>query len=90
MISFERSALSGKVFFLTAIIALFFLFESWAPFLHLLLEASFSFAECRISFLIHFVGMLSRLFLKVDILIVSLIFLGPFFKIIVEARDCRD
>jgi hypothetical protein len=76
--------------FLAAIIAFFFLFWNRAVFLCFLLKAFFSFFERRVGFLIHFVEMSFRLSLKVSVFVISLIFLGSFSEIVVEARDYRD
>jgi hypothetical protein len=55
------------------------------------LEAFSFFSECRVGFSIYFVGIsLPLFFLKVVRFIISLVFLGLFFKVIVEARSYRD
>jgi hypothetical protein len=76
--------------FLTVIIAFFFLFWSWALSLRLFLKKKFPLSECRINFLIYFVRVSPRLSLKIDILIVSFIFLRSFSEIVVETCDYRD
>jgi hypothetical protein len=76
--------------FLAAIIALFFFFLELGPFLRLSLKALFSFPECYISFLIYFVGMSLRFSLKIMGFVCTFIFLGPSFKVIVEARYYCD
>jgi hypothetical protein len=90
MIGFKRSALSGEVFFFTAIVALFFLFWNLASFLCLSLKVPLSFSKRRINFPIHFVGMPFRFALKMGVLVISLVFLGPSSEIVVEACGCRD
>jgi hypothetical protein len=90
MINFGRSALFSKMTFFTVIIAFSFFFWSRVSFLRFLLEASFSFSECRIGFPIYLVGVALWLSLEISILVVSLIFLGSFSEIVVEARNYRD
>jgi hypothetical protein len=90
MISFRRFTLFSEMSFLAVIIALFFFFKNLAPFLCLPLKALFSFSERRISFSLYFVEMPSRFALEMGIFVISLIFLGPFSKIVVETCDCRD
>jgi hypothetical protein len=90
IISFGRFAFSGEMSFLAAIIVLSFFFWSLALFLCLFLKAPFSFSERRIGFLIYFVGVPSRFALEVGVFVISLVFLGPSSKIVVEACGCRD
>jgi hypothetical protein len=90
MIGFEQFTFSYEIFFLTVIIVVSFLFWSWALFLRLFLEVSFSLSKRRINFLIYLVGMPFLLSLKMGIFIISLILLKPFSKIIVEAYGYRD
>jgi hypothetical protein len=90
MIGFRRFTLFDEVFFFAVIVAFFFLFWSLAPLLCFFLKVFFSFSERRISFLIYFVGVLSRFVLKVGVFVISLVFLGLFFEIVVEACGCRD
>jgi hypothetical protein len=90
MISFRRFVFSSEMSFFAAIIALFFFFWSWAPFLRLFLKAFLSFSECRINFPIYFVWVSPRLSLEMGIFVVSLVLLDSFFKIVVEACGCRD
>jgi hypothetical protein len=90
MVNFKRSALPNEITFFTAIIALSFLFWSLALFFYFPLKTSLSFSERRIDFPIYFVGVPSRFALEVGVLVISLIFLKPFFKIVVETCGCRD
>jgi hypothetical protein len=74
-----------------AIIAFFFLFWNWAPFLRLFLEVSLSLSERRINFLIYLVGMPFLLpILKIIVLVLAFLFLRSFAEIVVEASGYLD
>jgi hypothetical protein len=90
-INFGKTAFSREMpFFATVEIFLFFLWGR--SFLKsLLLEAFLFFSEDGIGFLIYLVGVpLFLLSLKVIRFVIVLIFLSPFSKIVVEARNYRD
>jgi hypothetical protein len=90
IISFGRTAFSREVLFLSAIETFSLFFWNRGFFRSLFLEIFFSFSEYRIGFSVYLVGMSFWFFLKISVLIISLIFLGFFSEIVVEARDCRD
>jgi hypothetical protein len=82
-----KTVLSREVLFFLIIEIFFLFFWSRGSFGSFLLEIPFSFSEGRVGFLIYLVGMSSRLFLKIGVFVVSLVFLGFFPEIVVEA--CR-
>jgi hypothetical protein len=91
MIGFRRSALFDEMFFFAAIVALSFLFWSWAPSLRFFLEASLSLSERRIGFLIYLVGVSLLLsMLEVIVLVLASLFLKSFAEIVVEASGYLD
>jgi hypothetical protein len=91
IISLNRPVLSYEISFLPAIKIFSFLFLGYPSFLCFFSEGPFLFSKSPISFLIYLVEMSFGFFLlEVNILIIPFIFLGPFFKIVVEARRRRD
>jgi hypothetical protein len=90
MVNFRRPVFPGEMSFFAAIVVFSFLFWNLAPFRCLSLKTLFSFSERRIGFLIHFVGVLSWFAPKVSVLVISFVFLEPFFEIVVEACGYRD
>jgi hypothetical protein len=68
-----------------------FLLLDWPFFLCFFLKSPFPFLKSPIDFLIYFIGMFFGFsLLEISILVIFLIFLGPFSKIVVEARRRRD